>query len=560
MVWSYEYTPYVWPVLASVALSTVLLIQGIRYRSAPGAVPFVALVAGILAWTLANGLATVGMDDPTRFFWFKFQTALSLPTVTAGLCFAVEYAGLGRLLTRRTVALLAVVPLACAILILTDSTHHLMWTRIWFDGYVRCDKGIASWWAIAYAYSLSVLHLLVLAWLFVRSPRHRGIAAALILTALSVRCVSFFKFANWAPVLRFDPMVVVTAFALLPYAVAVFRFRMFDVVPVARNLIIEQMADAMIVLDAGNRIADLNRAAETLLGAVRSRAVGRHVAEALPSRPDLLALIDSPAKPQCEVSLGNNRFYQVSIAPLIDERGFQLGRLISLHEITELKRAQDQILDHQRTLAMLNERELLARELHDGIAQTLAAAHLQARSAKELLAQGATAAADSCLDRLSEATQEAKESVREYLLGVQARSFPEQGLIPVLRRYLDQYSHDYGIRIELAAPPALEGQRIDPVIEAQLQPIVQEAIANARRHGKANSVRVTFAPRDGRLEVAIEDDGCGFDPDQIAGVPGFGLRSMRGRTEAVGGVFQVSSKPGEGTRVTIQVPWRKADT
>ncbi|HNS22928.1 MAG TPA: histidine kinase N-terminal 7TM domain-containing protein [Sedimentisphaerales bacterium] len=553
---SYEYTPYLWPVLASAALSTMLLIQGIRCRSAPGAMPFVILAAGIIAWVSANGMTMMSTDDTTRFFWFKFQAALMLPLVTVGLCFAIEYAGLGRFLTRRMLAWLAIGPLVCATFILTDHRNHLMWARIWFDGYVRTHAAVAGWGAMAYAYFLSLLHLLVLLWLFVRSPRHRGIAVALIITTLSMRCGSFLRIMDWNPAARFDPLVVVVTFALLPYAFAVFCFRMFDVVSVARNTIIERMADAMIVLDAEGRIVDLNGAAERILDVVRSKVIGRRVADAAPSCPDWLAQTEVSEETRREISLADGRCYQVSISPLVDERGFRLGRLVLLHEITEIKRAQAQLLDHQRTVAMLNERELLARELHDGIGQVLAAAHLQADSARELLARGDTGSVESCLSRLSEATQKAKESIREYLLGVKARSCPEQGLLAVLRRYVEDYSDNYGIRAELIAPDELEGRRIDSVVEAQLQPIIQEALLNARRRGGARSVRVVFALCDGQLQVTIQDDGCGFNPDEVS-ARSFGLRSMRGRAEAAGGSFEVESKPSEGTRVSIRVPWRR---
>jgi signal transduction histidine kinase len=207
---------------------------------------------------------------------------------------------------------------------------------------------------------------------------------------------------------------------------------------------------------------------------------------------------------------------------------------------------------------MLNERELLARELHDGIGQVLAAAHVQAGCAREFLARGDTTSAESCLDRLSEATQKAKESIREYLLGVKARSGPEQGLVAALRRYVEDYSHNYGIHAELAASAELEGHRIDSAVEAQLQPIVQEALINARKHGGATRAKVTIAPCDGSLQITVEDDGRGFGPDELAS-QGFGLRSMRGGAEAIGGVFEVYSKPGEGTRVSVRVPWRKEE-
>ena len=128
-----------------------------------------------------------------------------------------------------------------------------------------------------------------------------------------------------------------------------------------------------------------------------------------------------------------------------------------------------------------------------------------------------------------------------------------------LRQYLNHYSHNYGIHTGLVAPPELEEKRIDSTVEAQLQPIIQEALTNVRRHSGASSARVIFALCGSEIRITVEDDGRGFDPEVISENQGFGLRSMRGRAEAVGARLEVKSAPGKGTQVVIQVPWGKGD-
>jgi PAS domain S-box-containing protein len=561
MAWSYVRALYFWPVLAPAAFLAVLGIYAIRHRNAPGAVPFAILVIVEVPWVLVNGLGLTSTGDTTRIFWFKFEAALMLPMVSAALCFALEYAGLGKWLTSRVLVLLAIPVLASVPLILTNEIHHLVWTRIWFDGYVRADLGPANWLGIAYGYFLSLLHLMALAWLFARSPRHRRIAAGLIIGVLSIRCAFFLRFANWNPIAPIDPMVVALNFTMLPFTLAVFRFRMFDVVSVVRDTVIEGMADGMMVLDTENRIADFNEATQKLLGIVRSKVIGRQMVEVLQAYPELLRPVQDSRKTQCEVSFGINHFhwYQVSILPLFDRRHFQLGRLISFHDINEQKRTQEQLLNQQWVLATLRERELLARELHDSIGQMLAAAHLQVKSAYELLARGDVVSVESCLHHLAEVTQETKEFVREFLLGIKTRSSAEQDFLTVLHQYLNQYSRNYGIHTELVAPPELEGKRIDSTVELQLQPIIQEALTNVRKHAEACLARVIFAVCNGQIQITIEDDGRGFDPGEIADNQGFGLRSMQGRADMVGARLVVNSTPGKGTQVIIKVPWQKEE-
>lgn len=512
-----------------------------------------------VVWVLANGLVIAGTDEAARIFWFKFQVALMLPMITATLCFVIEYAGLGRWLTLRMLVLFALVPLAFALLIFTNELHHLVWTRISFDGSVRADRGLMHWGAIAYGYLLSLLHLMVLVHLFVKSPAHRWIAIGLILAFFGTRGASLFNTLFRNPVDPLNPMVLVLNIALLPYVFAIVRYRMFDVVPVARDRAIEWMTEGLMVLDAENRVADVNKTAQALLGIARSRTVGRRVAEVLDAWPDLLDCVLAPGETEREIFFGDLKacWHDISVSNIIDRRGFRLGRLILFRNITERKKARTQILDQERTLAMLRERELLAQELHDGIGQAASAAHMQVACAREFLARGDTASVESCLRSLAEATQEVKKSVSDYLLGVKTGSSPEEGFLTGIQKYIEQYSRKYGIHVELVAPLELREYRIDPAIEAQVRPIVQEALTNVRKHSVAQSARVILTPSEDQLRVTIEDDGPGFDPEEISDNHGFGLRSMSGRAKTLGATLEVSTMPGKGTVVSLQVAWRK---
>jgi PAS domain S-box-containing protein len=364
---------------------------------------------------------------------------------------------------------------------------------------------------------------------------------------------------DWDLITPFDPMLVMLNLALLPYALAIFRFHMFDVAPVVRDTVMERMADGMVVLDTKNRIADLNKKAEEILRVVRSKVIGLGGSEILRGYPELLNLTSDSNETQCEIFSGGDqsRWYQISISPVIDRRGFHLGRLLLFHDITEQRRFQRQLLDYQRTLAMLREREMLGRELHDGIGQLLAAAQLQVRTARALLPRGDTAAVESGLDQLANTVHQAIESVREYLLGVKTASSPELSLFSKLSQYLTHYSHQYGIHSEIVVPPELAQLRFDSAIEAQLQPIIQEALVNVRKHSESPSVRLIFARSADQIQVTVEDVGKGFDPEQIDRILGFGVRSMRGRAEALGASFEINSSPGHGTQVILQIPWPK---
>jgi signal transduction histidine kinase len=107
----------------------------------------------------------------------------------------------------------------------------------------------------------------------------------------------------------------------------------------------------------------------------------------------------------------------------------------------------------------------------------------------------------------------------------------------------------------LAPADGLEEDAFEPEAKAHLFRMIQEALSNARKHGRARSVKVAFEKQDSLARVVIQDDGDGFDPGAVEG--GFGLRFMRERAAELGGSVEVQSAPGEGTRVVVVLPLRR---
>jgi PAS domain S-box-containing protein len=317
-----------------------------------------------------------------------------------------------------------------------------------------------------------------------------------------------------------------------------------------------------VALDAENHIADLNLAAQKLLGVSRSHVIGQEATQVLAAFPNLIELTRNPAAAQIEMSLNVDaapRCYRVSGSPLTDRRGSQLGRVVVLHDITEVKQARDRFLEQQRALATLQERERVARELHDSLGQVLGYVKMQAQAARGLLAQNQSAEADRYLAQLVAVAQDAHADVREYILGARADISAEAGFILALTQYLQRFSENCGIAAELSAPPELSDGAFEPMVEAQLLRIIQEALTNVRKHAQARHVHIGLSVSDSRAEVIVRDDGAGFDPEVLETAEGqrFGLGFMQERAAEVGGSVRIHSAPGVGTQVIIGVPLRK---
>jgi len=558
MTSSYEYTPYIWPMFTGTGLCAALGIYSWRHRNVPGAAGLAFIMLFTVVRLMASILEVTARDFSTGVFWFQIEEFCLLPITVSGLAFALGYAGLDTRFNLRTIALITAPILFFIPLSFTNDAHHLIWTHIWLDGRIHFTPGVFNYGMMSYGILLTVVTLSIFIGLFIHSPLQRWPVGLILLNMFTSRTLYFLGVAGVDPIKLFGPFELASNFICLIYFVALFHFRLFNVVPVARNYVIDQMRDGMLVLDAQTRIVELNRTAEELLGLTKSKVMGREAAQVLLAYPKLLELVLSPTATQDEVWLDNARCYRVHISPLANQRGFKLGKLILFYDTSEEKRTQKQLQDHQRKLASLEEREWLARELHDGVGQALAAAHLQVKTASELLDRGQVAGTRASLDQLIKVIREGKAHVGDYLLGVKTWSSSDQ-FFTGLRQYVMNYSQNGGVRTDLVIPPEIERNPFGEAIETQLHRIIQEAMMNIRKHAHARSARVIFSLDDGEVKVMIEDDGQGFDGAALGDHQGFGLRSMKGRAKAVGARFDVKSSPGNGTQVIVRVPWKKGE-
>lgn len=551
------YAPHIWPSFLTAVLLLILAAYSWRRRSVPGALPFA--IGCLLAMLCVAGstLEHTATSTEAKMAWFKFQVAWHLPAVTVMACFVLEYTWPGRWLARRNLALLAIAPLLALGFIVTDHLHHLAWRSFAFDGALTALPGPLMWVFVAYAYALSLVEILVFAWLFRRSPPHRWPVAIMLTGLIGARILYLLDVTNAVPS-RLPLEVILIAYLFLMYALALFGFHILDPIPLARQTVLAQMREGVLVLDPRGRVASVNPAAEAALGAPASRLLDRPVQQVLPALAAALADLRALREGATEIRQGvaaEARSYSLESSPLCDWRGLEVGRLLLLHDITAQKQAQVQFVAQQRALAILHERDLLARELHDSLGQIFAFIDTQGQAIRRLLSRGDIPTADAYVGRLSEVAREANVDIRESILGLRV-ALAQPGLYAALTDYLAHYEKNYGIHIELAAPESFADAVFEPLVEVQLLRIVQEALTNVRKHAHAHCVDITFVRAEGAARVTVRDDGQGFEPggSDYGGGEHVGLRVMRERAEEIGGSVSLHSARGQGTEVVVQVP------
>lgn len=217
---------------------------------------------------------------------------------------------------------------------------------------------------------------------------------------------------------------------------------------------------------------------------------------------------------------------------------------------------------HVRQRAIHEERDRIARELHDGVAQLLGYVNTKATAARLKLQRGDAAGAEELLRQLETASKEVFTDVRAAILGLKASNraglvFPEN-----LRQYVERFRELSGmpVTVELGRVPL--PNRVPAETELQLLRITQEALANSHKHSQATAAEVAVDISPEFVELRISDNGIGFDPNETKhnGRPHFGLSTMRERAEAVNAEFALESQPGQGTVVRVRAPLSRSNT
>ncbi len=276
---------------------------------------------------MANALEMAGTDLPTKLFWANVQYLVYAALPLAWLALVLQYTGRGAWLTPRRLALLAVEPAITVVLAWTSEFHGLIRQNVYLDTagpfpVIGKTYGPWFWVHVAYSYVLFATCIYLSVAALRRAPR---LYRRQTLTIL----VGFFLPLIWnvlynlglSPVPRHDLAPAVLGLSGIVVGFGLFRFRLFDIGPIARDTVIDSMDDGMVVLDDQNRIVDLNPAAEKLLGVTASQAVGRLAEELFSPWPDLVELCRSPAVAHIELSLDTRdepRWYDVHISPLAD--------------------------------------------------------------------------------------------------------------------------------------------------------------------------------------------------------------------------------------------------
>jgi len=217
---------------------------------------------------------------------------------------------------------------------------------------------------------------------------------------------------------------------------------------------------------------------------------------------------------------------------------------------------QRQLLGLRIIKAQEEERQRVAREIHDGPAQSMSNIVLKAELCERLIDIDINKTKEE-LKNLKEIVRTSLKDVRSIIYDLRPMSLDDLGLIPTIQRCISTFEEDTGIKVDFKTTGNSED--LSSAISLTVYRIVQEAINNVKKHAKADKIIIKLSFLEKELKLEISDDGKGFCVDELNRQRedingGFGIMSMRERTELLNGIFELKSRVGIGTRITIKIP------
>jgi len=596
-----QYNPFVLPLVIAGLIMAGLAAYAWRRRSAPGALAFALLMLVATEWALAYAVQVAGLDIPTQMLWSNVKYVGIVGCPLMWILFAFQYSGLEKWATRRNVLLLSIVPALTLILVWTDQWHGLVrrdWRMVTLGSYPAAATTQGAWWWFntLYTYTLVVWGVVLLLRATRSQTLYRSQAIALMIGALAPVAASLMFITRVLnPLHPLDIVPFGFTITGVAFAWALFRFKALDLAPIARDAVIENMRDGVMVLDAEARVADLNPTMARVVGRAASDLLGRHAKEALTQWPELAERYRNVTEAQSEIVFehdGNRRHYDLRISPLTDRRGQFRGRLVVLRDISELKHTQAELQQAKELAEEANQAksQFLANMSHE-LRTPLNAILGYSELLQEEIGESGTASPDD-VQKIHTAGRHLLGVINDILdlskieagkMGLYLETFDVPELVNNVTATVQPLLDQQGNQLVVHCPETLGEMRADMI---KLRQSLLNLLSNANKFTEGGRITLNVSREQqtngvGRqpwLIFRVSDSGIGLTPDQIQklfqpftqadasttrkyGDTGLGLTISRRFCQMMGGDITVTSEgEGTGSTFTIQLPAVVADS
>jgi PAS domain S-box-containing protein len=585
----FQATPYVLPLLLASAFSAWIAFYAWRRRTAGSAIWLALLSLTVTEWLWFYALQIAGTNLQTKLLFAEIKYIGVAITPLIWLFFALSYANLSTLLTWRKMAPLSLVPLLTSLIAITTGWHGWFWSQpqlTYATGFsdFSVTYGLWYWVHVLYSYLLILAGtLLVFRTLRHRQGLHRRQALALIISVLTpwLGNILYFSGFNPIPALDLTPFAFTISAGFMTWAIL--GFRLVDLTPVARDLVVDEMKDGMLVLDTQGQIVDMNLAAGRMLGRPASQMIGKLAAQAFDRWPELVERYGPVTEALNEISVGAGeslRWFELQISPLHDQRRRFLGRVVILRDITARKETEQalSIALHEAQASDRLKSQLLARvshELRTPLGGILGFAELLNMNAygdlddqqKEVVAQiiASTNYLDGMINALLDQAQ-----LEAGTLSLQNELFSPEEVLQKVQTGLAELARAKGLVLKVSLSPELPKMLSgDPL---RIEQILSNLLHNAIKFTRQGQVEVSLQLADAaHWTLRVSDTGPGipeaarayiFEPFRQVNTAitrenrgtGLGLAITRQLVELMQGEIRLESQPGQGSTFIVTLP------
>jgi PAS domain S-box-containing protein len=588
-------------------LCVALGVGAYRQRTASGAVAesIAILMLAVVLWIVSYTFEIISVDPLLKGVWHRSKYLLIVSIPVIWFAFSALYTGRERWVTRRRLLLLLIVPAITTLLMWTNPSHNLVWVNyrpetIGEITIINSEAAIWFWVHSFYSYGLIVIGTALLVRQFAVSPRLYRLQLTALFVAVAVPfAASAATVFGGLPIDLAPFAFTVTGVSLL---LGLLRYQFLDLLPVAREMVINGMSDGMIVLDRLERIVELNPAAQKVINRPVADLIGQPITQTLQlliRNPDLAERYRSAESIQDEIVLEGDtpRYLDVRVSPLLDNQQRLTGRVIVFRDITERKNAEQRIQAQNDALVKANHELIVARKLAEEAtllkSQFLATMSHELRTPLNAIIGYTEIQLEGMTGELSPEQQDYQKRVLangEHLLSlindVLDISKIEAGRFEIvhnpfnLRDWMNEIvrqnrglAEEKGLLFDVDIDPQLPETLIGD--SARLKQIVINLVSNAVKFTEKGAVKVNLSANDAdSWKIAVTDSGIGIPPhaqdtifDEFRqldssstrqyGGTGLGLAIVKKLVLLMGGKINLKSETGEGSTFTITIPYVK---
>jgi len=559
MIW--QSSPYFIPCITCGLILVILGFTGVRNRSCICARSFSLLMFAGAVWAFCTALELSSADLPTQMLAILVEYPAMALIPVGWLLFALEYTGRDDWVTKKTLALLCIIPAFTVLMVATNQFHYLFYSSVTesvIDGlsFHLVTYGPAFWLHAFYSYSLiSLTILLILQRFLFSSPVYRGQVITILVATLFPLFISMMLVLRIGLFALIDPTpfaLMVSGFIIL---IGMSRFQLLDLTPIAHEQILENMSDGVIVVDMHDRIISLNSPAGQFLGRPGKTLIGIPISDILPSfEPVIHGGSGSPVKTeqinQMEREVvGGKQYFELRYLPLHSRGNEAKGHVIMVRDITNQKVAEIALYAARKKLGLLSS---ITR--HD-ILNQVTALLLNIEFARE---QNNDPETKVWLEKQESAVMNIQHQI-EF-----ARDFESLGVNPpewirIRQSYYDLLPMMEKQGISLDIEPEEFEVFGDPLLERVSFKLVDTSI---REGGHVTAIRIRFEKTAKGLVISHEDNGIGIpyaDKEKIfqrgvGGDNGLGLFLVSEILGITGMTIRECGEPGKGARFEVLIP------